>query len=322
MKFAVIGTNFVSDYFADAVGRLSFAEISAVYSRKEETGSAFADKYGIKSVFTSYEEMLSSHAFDAVYVASPTLLHCEHSVKALECGYHVLCEKMMAASLEEFYLMHSAYKRSGRVLLEAMRQTFDPAYERVREALSKIGKIKSARLIFCQYSSRYDRFKNGILTNAFDPKMKNSSLSDIGIYPLNIAIDLFGKPREIKSESIFLRGGFEGEGRALLSCDGFCAEIIYSKIRDDFTPSEIVGEDGKIVIDKLTQPKKITLVKKDGTEEILDFPITDNNMIYEIKAFFEMTNGSLSCKPYLDLTEKTQIAVDKIYKQNRIDFHF
>ena len=95
MRFAVVGTNFISDNFADAVKKLSGVSITAVYSRAEETGTHFAKKHRIENVFTSYEQMLGSHCFDAVYVASPTLLHCEHTIKALEFGYHVLCEKMM-----------------------------------------------------------------------------------------------------------------------------------------------------------------------------------------------------------------------------------
>ncbi len=321
MRFAVIGTNFISGLFADAVSRISNIDKVAVYSRKEESGKAFASKHEIGKVYTDYDEMLACGGFDAVYVASPTLLHPEHSVKALSLGYHVLCEKMMAPSLEDFYLMRSACERSGKVLLEAMRPTFDPAYGKLREALKLIGKLRSARLSFCQYSSRYDRFKAGVLTNAFDPKMKNSSLSDIGIYPLNIATDLFGVPNKINSKSYFLHNGFEGEGSAELVYDGYSVNIVYSKIRDDSAPSVIIGQRGRIFIDKLTQPKRITLVNKDGECE-LEFPKTDNNMIYEIEAFESMTKGKIPFDRYLELTEKTQISVDRIYKNNGIDSKF
>ena len=76
IRFAIVGTNFISDAFVEALTSLSCAEITAVYSRKLDTGRTFADKYGISSVFCDYDEMLASHLFDAVYVASPTLLPC------------------------------------------------------------------------------------------------------------------------------------------------------------------------------------------------------------------------------------------------------
>jgi predicted dehydrogenase len=229
---------------------------------------------------------------------------------------------MMAATLDEFYIMKEAAERSGKVLLEAMRPTFDPAYTVLSLALGEIGRVRRATLEFCQYSSRYDRFKAGILTNAFDPGMKNSALSDIGIYPLNIAINLFGAPDKIDSSSVFLHNGFEGEGSAILSySDKLCA-IIYSKISDSVNPSVIEGEEGSILIDKLTSPQRILLKKRGGEIKELDFPKTDNNMTYEIETFVKMAEGELSYRDHLLLTEKTQIAVDKIYKASKIDSRF
>lgn len=322
MRFAVIGTNFISDNFADAINSIKDAEITAVYSRSGHTGEIFAEKHGVPSVYTSYKEMLLSSSFDAVYVASPTLLHPEHSIMAMNFGYHVLCEKMMAPTLEDFYRMKESSEQNGRVLLEAMRPTFDPAYRLIRNTLPKIGKVRRATLEFCQYSSRYDRFKNGILTNAFDPKMKNSALSDIGIYPLNIALDLFGVPKKISSSSVFLTNGFEGEGCAVLSYGDKLVEIVYSKISDSVNPSVIEGEDGSILIDKLTQPTSVRLVKRGQKPEELSLTPTKNNMTYEIEAFVKMVQGELSHIPYLALTEKAQSAVDEIYKQNGIEERF
>jgi predicted dehydrogenase len=314
MNFAVIGTNFISDNFADAVKKTDGAKITAVYSRAEKTGSDFAEKHGGEiKIFTSYERMLSEGGFDAVYVASPTVLHAIHSIKALESGYHVLCEKMMAATLEDFYLMKSAAQSSGRVLLEAMRPSFDPAYVAIRNNLSRIGKIRRASLTFCQYSSRYDRFKSGILTNAFDPKMKNSALSDIGIYPLNIAVSLFGEPMDISSTSVFLENGFEAEGASTLAYSDKIVSVIYSKINDSFSPSVIEGEDGAVLIDKLTQPSAVELKLRSGMKEIIYAAEETNNMVYEIDSFMKMCSGRLDFRPYLSITEKTQVLVDKIY---------
>ena len=322
MRFAVIGTNFISDNFAEAVKDVENAEITAVYSRQKATGVAFADRHGIKQVFNDYEEMLSRGGFDAVYVASPTLLHEKHSVLAMEAGYHVLCEKMMAPTLDDFYSMKSRSENTGKVILEAMRPSFDPAYEFVKEAVLKIGKIRRADLRFCQYSSRYDRFKAGILTNAFDPKMKNSALSDIGIYPLNIAISLFGSPKSISSSSVFLHNGFEGEGTALLEYDDMLATISYSKITEGVIPSIIEGEYGTLIIDKLTAPTKITLSMRGLDKEDIWISSCKNNMKYEIEAFCLMCEGKKPHKDYLDITERTQIIVDKIYKRNGIDYRF
>lgn len=322
MKFAVIGTNFISDNFADAIKTVGKHEITAVYSRGKETGEAFSRKHGIERSFTDYREMLSAGGFDAVYVASPTLFHAEHSMLAMESGYHVLCEKMMASGIEEFYEMESCMNKTGKVLLEAMRPSFDPAYDLIRKNLHRIGKIRRADLSFCQYSSRYDRFKSGILTNAFDPKMKNSALSDIGIYPLNIALSLFGYPQDFKCASVLLDNGFEGAGGLLLKYADKTVTVSYSKISDGHTPSVIEGELGSILIDKLTQPTELTLISKSKEKELLPLSPVENNMIYEIEAFADMCCGARSHVPYLEITEKAQRIVDVVYTLEGISDHF
>lgn len=321
-RFAIVGTNFISDSFVEAARSVLGAEITAVYSRKHDTGAAFAEKHGINTVFTDYNEMLKSRSFDAVYVASPTLLHPEHAIAALLGGYHVLCEKMIATTLRDFYRMKDAAESSGRVLLEAHRTVHDPLIREVENALSRIGRVRRASLEFCQYSSRYDKFKAGILTNAFDPKMKNSALSDIGIYPLTLAVMLFGMPESIDARSVFLEGGFEGAGNAMLGYRDKLVSVIYSKIADSVTPSVIEGELGSVTIDKISAPTEITLKLRGKPPEVIAQAAVGNNMVYEIESFLEMCRGERDPHPYLSLTERTQLLVDEIYNNTGIPSHF
>ena len=317
MKFAVVGTNFISDKFADAVATLSDAEISAVYSRKCDTGEAFAEKHGINRVYTDYLDLLCDGNVDAVYIASPTMCHAEQSIMAMQCGRSVLCEKMMAASLPEFYAMKECSRATGKVLLEAMRPCFDPATELIRRSFATIGRIKRAKFIFCQYSSRYDAFLGGALPNAFNPKMKNSALSDIGIYPLHMAVNLFGMPNGIFANSAFLQNGFEGEGQILLDYSNMSVEIEYSKIRGTNEPSVILGSDGEITLDRINSPSEIYLTIGKEKQK-LPYKAVPNNMIYEISAFSDMVSGKMNYLPYLDITEKTQIIVDMAYRQTGV----
>ena len=223
---------------------------------------------------------------------------------------------MMAHTLPAAEKMRSVAAECGRVLLEAMRPAHDPAYDTLRALLPKIGKIKSATLEFRQYSSRYDRFKSGVVMNAFDPTIYNSALSDIGIYPLHVALMLFGQDGILKSaESEILHNGFEADGRLIIGYDGFDAEILYSKIRNSVAPSVIVGEQGSITVDKISQPTCLTLTCNDGGIEQYSFaPPDDNNMTYELAAFRDMCDGRLDPTPYLDLTMSAQSLVDRAYR--------
>ena len=75
LKLAIVGTNFISDYLAEAARLSNKCEPYAVYSRTQKKGDAFAEKHGISKVYTDYETMLSDADIDAVYIASPTFLH-------------------------------------------------------------------------------------------------------------------------------------------------------------------------------------------------------------------------------------------------------
>ncbi len=140
-------------------------------------------KHGIVNIYTHYEGMLADKRIDAVYIASPTICHAGQAILTLNYGKDVLCEKMIAATYGEFLRMKAAKLKHGKNLIEAMRLDFDDILLSVSKEIGKIGKTCSARLEYCQYSSRYDKFKAGEVLNAFDPNMKNSALADIGIYP-------------------------------------------------------------------------------------------------------------------------------------------
>ena len=313
MRFGVIGTNFISDRFCEAASRSDSAEVYAIYSRKADTGHAFCQRNGggIK-VYTSYDEMLADTLIDAVYVASPTMCHKEHAIAALKAGKAVLCEKMICTSLDEFIEMEAAAKSTRGTLIEAMRTDFDPYASYLGEALSKIGKLRRAHFTYCQYSSRYDAFLKGDVKNAFDPKMKNSALADIGIYPLHLAISLFGAPLDVTSKSLFLHNGFEGAGEILMTYEGMLATVSYSKITEGTTPSVIEGEEGSVTIDSINAPTRITLNRRG--EEPYTYPHHNekNNMIFEIEGFIRAVGDPEYRDRLLSTTRTVMETVEKI----------
>ena len=303
MRFAIIGTNFISDSFVEAANAVKDAEIIAVLSRSAEHGGEFAKKHNIARVYTDIDKMLSDKDIDAVYVASPTMCHAEQTVKALSRRKHVLCEKMIAHDYNAFLDMLNARDKSGRVLLEAMRPDFDPAFKVIKKGLSKIGKIRRASLEFCQYSRRYDAFLRGEVLNAFNPEMKNSALADIGIYPLHLCARLFGEPEYFNSESIYLHNGFEAAGVLTLHYGDMLATITYSKITESVNPSVIEGELGSLIIDKISAPTKITLKLRGSEPIILPYQPSENNMVYEIEDFIRIAEGRASAEEYLEATD-------------------
>ncbi len=319
MNFAIVGTNFISDKFAEAAGRVSDANIIAVYSRKAETADNFASRYGIKKRYTDYEKMLSDDDIDAVYIASPTFMHKEHSEKAIKANKAVLCEKMICATEEEFYALKAVKEQYNGIIIEAMRCDFDPLLLKVRELLPKIGKIKSVFFEYRQYSSRYDRFLEGEILNAFDPSIKNSALADIGIYPLHFCVSLFGAPQKISSKSVFLHNGFEGSGDISLNYSDMEARIIYSKTFEGENISKIEGEGGTVTFDKINEPQLLTITYKDGKKETFTPPKNSLNMAIEIAEFIKIAKGDIKYGERLFAALSDVMAcVGEVYRQNNI----
>jgi predicted dehydrogenase len=282
------------------------AEFVAVYSRKYETGAAFAEKHGIEKVYTDLDSMLDDPDIDAVYIASPNYMHAPQAIASMERGKHVLCEKSIATDYPEFQRMRRTAEKCGRVLCEAMRPQYDPSYEILRSALARLGGITDARFEFCKYSSRYDNFKRGIIENAFDPKIKNSALADIGVYPLWMAVALLGAPRSFSCQYEKLHNGFHADGRISLDYGDFCASVIYSKIRSTDNPSYVKGEHGTLYINEISKPSRITFVDNSGNETLLYTTPCENNMVYELSAFCSFLQTNIDFIPYLDITEEVQ----------------
>lgn len=322
IKLGIIGTNFVSDWLCEAVYVSDGIVNHAVYSRTAEKGGEFAAKHGINIVYTDMEEFWSSD-IDAVYIASPNKLHFDYAKSAMEKGKHVLLEKPATLDVTEFNEICEVADKNNVVLLEAMRPVHDPSIEVIRENLGKIGKIRRAVFEFCQYSSRYDKFKNGEIMNAFNPQLGNAAIMDIGVYSIETCVALFGRPESIYARSVKFENGMEGMGTAFLDYCDFHAEIVYSKITDSVNPSVITGEDGSLVIGKLSTMENGKLVIRKGeTAELFSGSIADGgtNMIYEVKDFVNAINGSLDCEKYREWTRMTLEVMDEIRERNGIKF--
>ena len=327
LKIGIIGTNFISDDFCEAAMQVPGTELYAVYSRRQETGEAFAAKHSIPRVYTDYEKFLDS-GLDAVYVASPNSVHCSQTLKSLEHKKHVLCEKIMAVNEAEVRSMIDCARKNQVVLLEAMRPDFDPGFELAEKNLPRIGKLRRATFEFCQYSSRYDSFRQGIIQNAFNPALGNAAVMDIGVYCIHSLVRFFGMPKNIKAISTKLSNGFDGSGIVLMEYDDMIAEAVYSKISVSVNRSIFHGEDGSILVDYISKPESVELRLRKGSRDTLDggdieklpFTPAKNNMIFEIQEFLKLIEQKQVDHKYLQYSLDTIRVIDEVRRQTNIQF--
>ncbi len=288
MRFATIGTSWITDHFLDAALKCPEFKLEAVYSRNLEKAKAFGGKYGVGKYYDSLRKLAEDPEIDAVYIASPNSLHCAHAIQMMEAGKQVLCEKPLGANTREVAKMFQTAEEHHVALMEAVRTLHQPAYRWLQEHLAEIGPVRAATLCYDQKSSKLDRLKNGDLTNNFNHEYAGGALTDIGVYCLQAMVGLFGKPEKITGSVVKMPGLEEKVdlgGMILATYPELTAQIRFSKLVDGFIPSEIQGEKGSFLVNAIQEPRQITLVHPDGTREEISVEVAENELIYEVEDF-------------------------------------
>ncbi|TDM12089.1 Gfo/Idh/MocA family protein [Macrococcus lamae] len=286
MKFGIVGTNWITDRMIEAGQTVQGFEVTAVYSRAITTADQFADRHNIEHRFDDWSAFLESDSYEAVYIATPNLLHAQQSMDAMNHGKHVLCEKPLTLTVETAELMFQAARDNRVILMEAMKSTESKAFKRLEQWIGEIGKIRRVNFHYNQYSSRYDKLKDGIIENAFKPELGNGALMDLGVYTIAPLVKLFGMPDTLHAVAEKLSTGADGQGTVLCQYADMTAVLSFSKIADSHLPSEIIGENGIITIDKISAPSHIVKLNRAG-ERMDEFTHTAPPMSYEVANFIE-----------------------------------
>ena len=294
MRFGIIGTNWITDKLIDAGKDTEDFQLTAVYSRNEDTAKAFADKYGVENTFTDLQKMAESDKIDAVYIASPNSFHSQQSILFLKNKKAVLCEKPATSNLRELEEVIKTAEENNTLYMEAMKIPFIPTYSALKENLHKIGKIRRVVAEYCQHSSRYEDYKKGDIKNAFKREFSNGSLMDIGIYPLFFVLSLFDIPESINATGLVLENGkgIDGQGIINMNYKDMDITVFFSKISNSYVPSEIMGEDGSFLIEHISEMDRLYFIDRKNNNEKTDLtlPRKENSMYYELKHFIDLYN--------------------------------
>ncbi len=317
VRFGVIGTNFIVDKVLEGASFDSRFELAAIYSRTQEKADEFARKHNVPHTFTSLEAMAASPLINAVYIASPNSLHASQSILFMQHGKHVLCEKPFASNAKEVKTIIAAARENNVTLMEAMKPSLTPNFKALKNHIEEIGTIRRYFSCYCQYSSRYDKLKEGIVMNAFDPALSNGAVMDLGVYTIFPMVVLFGRPLKISATGLKLSTGADGQGAVNFEYEGMNATVLYSKIADSALPTEIQGEDGTITADRINIINKVSLKNRNGEEKIISSPDVIHEYYYEVAEFINLIQEG-KCESQINSHENSLITieiVDEIRKQ-------
>lgn len=315
MKFGIIGTNFVSDFFMNGAIQEPECEVVAVSDISITSAEKFASKYGIPNYFDSFEKMYEANLIEAVYVAVPNGLHLAISKYFLERKIPTFCEKPLAGNHREVLELVKCSIDNNTYLQEGLVPLYNPNFTALKKSLAMVGDIRQVTFNFSKYSSRYDSYLAGENPTTFRSELANGAIMDLGVYPIGDCIGLFGEPKQIHSASTLLDTKADVSGTSIFMYDNFNVTISYSKASDTNIISEICGELGTITIDMMSRLENIYFTDRLTKQKTrIGFELKEG-FYYEINDM--IANVKLGKIESDKIPHKTSIAVHKVITECR-----
>ncbi len=344
-RFATIGSSGITERFLEALALVENARYVAAYSRDEARARAFGEPHGATLFFDDIAAVAESPEVDAVYIGSPNGLHAEQALRLIQGGKHVLVEKSLAANEREAERVFSAAREAGVVVMEAMRNLHVPTFDAIERAVaSELGQVRKAALRFSKVTSRMARLRAGERLNVFDPALAGGALMDIGVYCVEPAVALFGRPNEVRALAVCAPvpgcapddpcDTVDLAGEAILGYEDKLVSISYGKMSDDVLSSEVEGERATLAWDQTSCPQnprlyvhedKGLIFKVEEPEPqpiVVDVP--ENDMVCEISDFLDAVQGKPAAVEAIARFERVTLdslhVMDEIRRQVGVRF--
>jgi predicted dehydrogenase len=220
-------------------------DLVGVASRDQARAEDYAKTWDIPRAYGSYEALLADPEIEAVYISLPNTMHCEWSIKSVEAGKHVLCEKPMTRKTSEVEEAFAAADRAGRLLSEAFMYRHNPQTKRLTQLVNEgaIGELRVVRSVFSY--SLYDEENIRLRTD-----VEGGALMDVGCYTVSGSRLVAGEPERVSGEAWYGPSGtdwvFSGTLRfpndviGLFHCGTALPE------QDEL---EVIGSEGSLFLD-------------------------------------------------------------------------
>lgn len=323
MTLSIVGTGKIVEevlkmLHTDFQGKI---EVTGIYAREKSVEHAIdlCQAYAPTGfVYTDYQRMLMEAEADFVYIANANHVHHQYAMEAMQMGRNVIVEKPIAASrVETEQLIDTAIQRCV-YCLPAFSLLYMPLYRKLAECLPKLGTIRMVSSNFAQYSSRYDRYQQGIITPVFDPGMSGGCLNDLNIYNLCFTIGLFGPPRTIHHARNLGYNGIDTSGTLVMHYPTSVVTASASKDSDGLCYACIQGEKGWIEVKGSVSILEQFTMHIRG-EEPVTYKAEEgrHRLSYEFEEFWRLLHDRASCHiviPYLTrITQEIAIAQERMH---------
>ncbi|MCP2027347.1 putative dehydrogenase [Flavobacterium sp. HSC-32F16] len=242
IKWGIIGLGNIANQFATDLLLVEDAVLTAAASRDIAKAEEFAQQYNAAKAYNSYESLFADAEVDIVYIATPHDSHAELSIKALENGKHVLCEKPIALSHKDAERMFEASRKHNTFFMEAFWTRFIPSVQDVLEKINNgiIGNVNYIKADFAFHGSETENKR------LFDKELGGGALFDIGVYPLFLSYVLLGNPKEIIAKAIKHKNDIDLQTSMILQYESAQSVLHASIVSESDMKAVIGGTKGRI----------------------------------------------------------------------------
>jgi predicted dehydrogenase len=306
IRWGIIGTGKIAHHFARGLAFVPDAKLVAVGSRAQATADAFGDEFAVPRRYSSYQELVDDPEVDVVYISTPHPDHCASTLRCLNAGKHVLCEKPFAINAADARTMVETARARGRFLMEAMWTRFRPTMVKVRELIAT-GAIGEPRFVSATigWKAEFDP-----LFRLYNPELGGGALLDGGVYPVSFASMVLGPPSLVTGVAgLGATGVDEQNAIALAHPSGAVASLGVTIQTNPISLGLILGTEGRIEIHHdWHRPEGLTYTPYGGTPERFDYPQREGNGYqYEAIEVGRCLRAGLLESPVMPLDESVSI---------------
>lgn len=293
IKFGILATGNIANSMAQAAGQLAQVECYAAASRELARAEAFAEKWGFRKAYGSYEELVQDPEVELIYVASPHSHHYSHAKLCLEHGKHVLLEKAFTVNGTQAKELIALAREKGLLLAEAFWPRYMPSRKMIDDLIAQ-GAIGAVRSVAADFG-----FPLTHVRRMYDPNLAGGALLDLGVYPINFALQIFTEDIvAVQSNAVMSPEGVDWMNGITLNFAGGKMAVLHSNMTTCMANRGIIyGEKGYIEMGELNNCSEIRVYGADKKMiSCHKVPEQINGYEYELLACVEaVRQGKVEC---------------------------
>jgi len=246
LNWGLLSTARINRRLIPALRAARRAELVAVASRSEARADDYATEWAIPQAYGSYQDLLNAPNVDVIYIALPNSLHAEWTVRAIEAGKHVLCEKPLALTVAACDRIIDAADAAGVVAMEAIMVLYHPLHHQARQMIraGAIGDVMLARGSFSFFLDRPGDVR-------WEPDLGGGSLWDVGSYPVSFIRWIAGEPDQVFGWQTLADSGVDKTFTGLMRYGSELLGSFDCGFQEPFRSAvEVAGTEGTLTIER------------------------------------------------------------------------